>query len=228
MTSSKSNTSVAVDNVVLSFSANSLRVLLVLRGSEPFRNMWALPGGFVQPDESLEAAALRELREETGIRNAFIEQLYTFGAAHRDPRGRVVSVAYYALVKPSKSQPVAGDDAVQVKWFDITDLPKLAFDHREIITYAFSQLKQKFRYQPICFELLPAEFTLTQLQRLYESVLEMSLDKRNFRKKITSLDLLTATNEQLHAENSRNPVLYKFDLNKFARLTDSGAKFTLY
>jgi 8-oxo-dGTP diphosphatase len=228
MASTKNSISVAVDNVVLTFGGKSLHVLLVKRANNPFKTSWALPGGFVDANESLEAAALRELREETGIRNAFIEQLQTFGAVNRDPRGRVISVAYYALVRESQARLAPGDEVSDVKWFEIGNLPKLAFDHREIIAFAFSQLKQKFRFEPLCFELLPQEFTLTQLQRLYESVLETSLDKRNFRKKIVSLDLLRTSNEREHAENSRHPVLYKFDMTKFAQLSESGAKFTLY
>lgn len=227
-TKNPSYPAIAVDNVVLTFRDKALQVLLVQRKDNPYKGSWALPGGFVGNQESLEAAALRELLEETGIRKAFIEQLHTFGAVDRDPRGRVVSVAFYALVRAEQSHTVPGSDASDAQWFNVHELPDLGFDHVEIITYALSQLKQKFRFQPICFELLPKEFTMTQMQRLYESVLETELDKRNFRKKIASLDLLTTANAKQHTENKRSPILYRFDMAKFADLSESGAKFTLY
>jgi len=220
--------SVAVDSVVLTFASTTLQVLLIQRAHDPFKGWWALPGGFVEPDESLDAAALRELSEETGIRNAFIEQSHAFGAVDRDPRGRVISVAYYAMVRAGQAEQVAGGDAKDVQWFDVARLPDLAFDHQEIIRFALAQLKQKFRFEPICFELLPQQFTLTQMQRLYESVLETELDKRNFRKKVISLDLLSTANITQHRKNKRQAILYRFDTSKFARLRQSGAKFTMY
>src|SRR5690606_31003485 len=157
-----------------------LKVMLIQRALAPFEGKWALPGGFVRLDETIEEAARRELEEETGLHKLFLEQLYTFGAVHRDPRERVVSVAYYALVKMSDHKVRAATDARDAAWFGVHEVPSLAFDHTEILGMALARLRGKLRYQPIGFELLPKKFSLSQLQRLYELVLERDLDKRNF------------------------------------------------
>ena len=186
-----------VDCVIfgLDLEAESLKVILIERALEPFACMWAVPGGFVRPGETLEAAASRELREETGIADVFLEQLYTFGALKRDPRGWVVSVAYYALVSPEKHAIHAATDARQARWFPVDSLPRLAFDHAEILGTALERVRGKLTYAPIGFELLPRKFTIKQLQKLYEIVLGTSLDNRNFRKKIFGLDVLQELDE---------------------------------
>ena len=173
-----------VDCVVFGFDEGELKVLLIERALEPFQGRWALPGGFLRLEETVDEAARRELAEETGLRNVFLEQLYTFGAVGRDPRERVVSVAYYALVKLSDHRAKAATDASNAQWFPVSKVPKLAFDHAEVFAAALARLKGKVRYEPIGFELLPPKFTLSQLQHVYEAVLEMALDKRNFRKKV--------------------------------------------
>src|SRR5882672_10222447 len=160
-----------VDCVVFGFDGGELKVLLIQRGIEPFKGRWALPGGFVRVDETLDDAARRELEEETGLKSIFLEQLYTFGTLNRDPRERVVSVAYYALVKLSDHRARAATDAADAEWFPISKVPKLAFDHANILATALARLKAKVRYEPIGFELLPSRFTLSQLQHLYEAVL---------------------------------------------------------
>ena len=172
-----------VDCVVFGFDESELKVLLIQRALEPFKGKWALPGGFVHVDETLDEAARRELAEEAGLKNVFLEQLYSFGAVNRDPRERVISVTYYALVKLSGHNPEAATDAKKAKWFPVSKLPKLAFDHADMVVMALARLQGKVRYHPIGFELLPEEFTLSQLQHLYEAVLGTELDKRNFRKK---------------------------------------------
>ena len=174
---------VTVDIVVFAFDGQGLRILLIQRGQAPFEGQWALPGGFVHIDETLEGAALRELREETGLQDIFLEQLYTFGELDRDPRERTVSVAYVALVALPSRAPQAATDARDASWFDCSALPSVAFDHAQIIQVGLNRLRSKIRYQPIGFELLPRKFTLGQLQQLYEAVLGGQLDKRNFRKK---------------------------------------------
>src|SRR6266850_1526509 len=184
-----------VDCVVFGFDEAELKVLLIERGLEPFKGRWALPGGFVRVEETLDEAARRELVEETGLKNVFLEQLYSFGGIKRDPRERVVSVAYYALVKLSDHRAKAATDAANAEWFLVSKLPKLAFDHADILETALSRLKGKVRYEPIGFELLPAKFTLSQLQHLYEVCLEEPIDKRNFRKRILGMGLLVETDE---------------------------------
>jgi len=164
--------SLTVDCVVFGLDDENLKVLLIQRDLEPFQGKWALPGGFVRIDETLDAAAKRELQEETGVSNVYLEQLYTVGDLHRDPRERVVTVAYYALVKLSDHRIKATTDARNAGWFAISDTPKLAFDHDKILEMALTRLKGKLRYQPVGFELLPAKFTLTKLQKLNETVLE--------------------------------------------------------
>ena len=221
-----------VDCVVFGLDAEGLKVLLVERDLEPFKGRWALPGGFVHVDESVDDAARRELREETGLADVFLEQLYTFGAVGRDPRNRVVSVAYYALVNLSDQPPARGaTDVRDAKWFPVAKVtakaPPLAFDHADILAVAWERLKGKVRYQPIGFELLPRKFTLSQLQRLYETVLGRPLDKRNFRKKILSMGLLVELDEFQQDVAHRAARLYQFDEAKYQRLKKKGVDFEI-
>jgi 8-oxo-dGTP diphosphatase len=220
---------VTVDCVVfgLDLDAQDLKILLIQRRGQPFAGMWALPGGFVEMDETLEQSAKRELQEETGISRLYLEQLYTFGDPGRDPRERVVTVAYYALVKLTDHAIKADTDATDVGWFAVSDLPRLAFDHAKIVSVALNRLKGKVRYQPIGFELLPAKFTLSQLQRLYEVVLERELDKRNFRKKILGMGLLVETSEIQKDVAHRAARLYRFDEDRYRRLVQRGFNFEI-
>lgn len=216
-----------VDCVVFGVDDDELRVLLIQRDIEPFAGDWALPGGFVQMDESLDEAARRELREETGIGPVYLEQLYTFGGIDRDPRGRVVSVAYYALVKLSDHRVQAATDARDARWFPVWDTPTLAFDHERVLSVALERLRGKVRYQPIGFELLPAKFTLTQLQRVYEVILERELDKRNFRKKILAMGILVELDEVQQDVAHRAARLYRFDERAYRKLVKGGFDFQL-
>jgi 8-oxo-dGTP diphosphatase len=214
-----------VDCIVFGFDGGELQALLIRRALEPFLDSWALPGGFVRVEETLDQAARRELEEETGLREVFLEQLYTFGSVHRDPRERVVSVAYFALVKPGAV--AAATDAAEAKWFPVSSLPPLAFDHAEILPMALERLRGKLRYQPIGFELLPQKFTLTQLQSLYEAVLGQEIDKRNFRKKALSFELLIPLREK-HQEGAHRPAqLFRFDPAKYERLKKKGFVFEI-
>lgn len=219
--------SVTVDAVVFGFDDQDLKVLLIQRAGEPFAGCWALPGGFVDMDESLETAVRRELQEETGLSQVFLEQLYTFGEPQRDPRGRVISVAYYALVKLADHTVQAATDASNAAWFPVAELPKLAFDHEQIVEKARRRLQGKVRYQPIGFELLPQKFTLSQLQHLYEIVLERTLDKRNFRKKILSMDLLTDSGEIEQDVSHRAARLFSFNRKKYQALEKKGFNFEI-
>ncbi len=216
--------SLTVDCVIFGLDNESLKVLLIERLHDPFANTWALPGGFVDMDETIERAAQRELEEETGIPDMFMEQLYTFGGVDRDPRGRVVSVAYYSLVNLSDCKVVAGSDARQAKWFAVDNLPKLAFDHDKIMETAINRIKNKVRYQPIGFELLPEKFTITQLQSLYEMVLGRILDKRNFRKKFLKMNLLQELDAQQNVPH-RAAKFYKFDKENYKNLEAKGFLF---
>jgi 8-oxo-dGTP diphosphatase len=218
---------VAVDCVVFGFDAGELQVLLIKRGLPPFKGRWALPGGFVRLDETLDAAARRELAEEAGLADVYLEQLYTFGTVDRDPRERVLSVAYYALVALDRHPPTAATDADAAAWFAVSDLPSLAFDHAEIVSAAIARLRGKVRYQPVGFELLPKRFTLSQLQHLYEAVLERPLDKRNFRKKLLAMDVVVETDEVEQDVAHRAARLYRFDEAKYGRLVKQGFNFEL-
>jgi 8-oxo-dGTP diphosphatase len=216
-----------VDCVVFGLDDGELKVLLIQRGLEPFKGRWALSGGFVRVEETLEQAARRELEEEAGLKNVFLEQLYTFGAVDRDPRERVVSVAYYALVKLSDHRARAATDAAEAEWFPLSKVPKLAFDHHQILQTALDRLKAKVRYEPIGFELLPPEFTLTQLQHLYETILETPLDKRNFRKKVLGFGLLVSLKEKQLTGRHRPAQLFRFNTDKYAKLKKRGFNFEL-
>jgi 8-oxo-dGTP diphosphatase len=200
---------VTVDVVVFTVHEQALKVLLVERGIAPFQGLYAIPGGFVLAGETLEDAAFRELREETGTENVYLEQLYTFGDPGRDPRGRVVTVAYFALIPSGKSPLLAGTDAAAAAWFDVADLPRLAFDHARILDCAVNRLRSKLEYSTVGFELLPEKFTLTALQLLHEAILGKKLDKRNFRRKVLSTGILEARREK--AATGRKPAeLYSF------------------
>lgn len=217
----------AVDCVVFGLDDEDLKVLLIQRNLEPYAGKWALPGGFVHVDETLDDAARRELQEEAGLTKVFLEQLYTFGELKRDPRERVVSVAYFALVNIRDHRIQAATDARDAAWFAVSDLPSLAFDHRKVLRVALQRLKGKVRYQPVGFELLPARFTLSQLQHLYETILERTIDKRNFRRKVLAMDFLDETDEIERDVAHRAARLYRFNEAKYRRLVKEGFLFQL-
>jgi 8-oxo-dGTP diphosphatase len=216
-----------VDCVVLGFGGGDLQVLLIRRGLEPFAGSWALPGGFVDMDEDLDQAARRELEEETRLHDVFLEQLYTFGKPGRDPRGRVVSVAYYALVRPDQHPAAGGSDASEAAWHPVGAPPALAFDHAAILQTALDRLRGKIRYQPVGFELLAKRFTLGQLQSLYEAILGRRIDKRNFRKKLLAFDFIVPTEEFTTGGAHRPARLHRFDRRKYDSLTRKGFHFEL-
>ncbi len=220
---------VSVDAVVFGYtSEEGLSLLLINRGIEPFKGMWALPGGLVENKESLEEAVERELLEETGISINYLEQLYTFGQPGRDPRNRVVSVAYYGLVKPSTFHLKAATDAGDVDWFNINELPDLAFDHKAIINTAIERLKGKIVYEPIGFELLDKRFPFSELEKLYVTVLDKPIDRRNFKKKIMRYGFLVETKERQQLKGAGRPgFLYQFDEKKYFQLKEKGINIEL-
>ena len=210
--------SVTVDVIMMSLRQRDLQVMLVKRRSWPYEDMWAIPGGFVNMDESLESAAKRELREETSVQDVYLEQLYTFGDPGRDPRTRVITVVYFALLDSERLQVKAADDAQDVGWFSVYNLPPLAFDHEKILQYALNRLRGKLDYTTIAFNLLPEQFTLRELQRVYEIILHRRLDKRNFRKKILSTGILEDTEIKKMEGTHRPARLYRFNPAAEAKL----------
>ncbi|AZJ33687.1 MULTISPECIES: NUDIX domain-containing protein [Tenacibaculum] len=221
------NIKVAVDAVVFGYQQKELSVLLIKRGIEPFKGAWALPGGLVLENESLEHAVERELLEETGVTIDYLEQLYTFGTPKRDPRNRVISVTYFGLVSPNHFKISADTDAAEVQWFPIHELPKLAFDHNRILTTALQRLQNKINYQPIGFELLKKEFPFSDLENLYQTILNQKIDRRNFRKKIMSFGILTET-DKIHQPSSGRPAkLFKFNAKKYKELEKKGFHFEI-
>lgn len=201
---------VTVDIALFTVTQNQLKVLLIQRKSPPYEHMWALPGGFIHTGETLEEAAARRLREETNVDNIFLEQLRAFGFPDRDPRARVITVAYYALVSSEKLYLEAHANAEDIAWFGISELPELAFDHQEILITAHKRMKRLLQTTSVAFQLLPEKFTLSELQRVYELILEKPLDKRNFRKKILSSDILRDTTETKMEGYHRPAQLYAF------------------
>ncbi len=200
--------SVTVDVVIVTLRDNELHVLLIKRDTDPYRGAWALPGGFVNLDEALDAAARRKLEEETGVSHVYLEQLYTFGELDRDPRGRVISVAYIALV-PNPLAVHGGSDTGDAQWWPITSMPSLAFDHSEIVDYALTRLRYKIEYSAVGFRLMPPEFTLSELQKAYEVVLGDPLDKRNFRRRIMEAEVIEPLDE-VRSGDGRPARLYRF------------------
>ncbi len=210
----------SVDCVIFGFDAGELKVLLIERNEEPFKDWLALPGYIVGQDESIDAAAERILYELTGLRDLHMQQFHTFGEVNRHPQGRVITVAYYALIRingQKELRPVT-QYARKAFWRSVKDLPKLAFDHTDLFTTGFNKIKRRLYYQPIAFELLPEKFTLTQLQTLYEAILDKKLDKRNFRKKMLSYGFLKELDEKQKGVSYRAAKLYKFDKRKYAKI----------
>ncbi|MBI4434191.1 NUDIX hydrolase [Candidatus Uhrbacteria bacterium] len=203
---------VATDIVVFAIREGVLSVVLIRRAMPPFAGKWALPGGFVLPEETIDRSAQRELHEETGIRmsDGYLEQLYTFGGVQRDPRGRVISVAYLALIRGEDATPRGGSDAADAQWWPVADLPPLAFDHAKIVAYAVTRLQYKLEYTNVLYAVLPERFTLTELQAAYEAILGKSLDKRNFRKKIVALGFVRPTTQFRKPEQGRPAQLWRF------------------
>lgn len=218
---------VAVDAVVFGYDEKRLSVLLIKRGVAPFKDSWALPGGLVMDDESLEDAVTRELKEETAVTIDYLEQLYSFGKPGRDPRNRVVSISYFGLVRPNHFKIKADTDAKEVQWFPINELPSLAFDHQMILDMAKDRLKAKLQYQPIGFDLLNKEFPFSDLENLYTTILEHKIDRRNFRKKILSFEIVEET-DKIHQQGSGRPAkLFKFNKKKYDQLVQEGFHFEI-
>lgn len=219
----------SVDNVIFGFDGGDLKVLLIQRGAAPYRGKWALPGDLVYPNEDLDTAAERVLEQLTGLRGVYLEQVRTFGAVDRHPLGRVITIAYFSLIKISDYTVTPASFAQSAKWHSVAAVGDLAFDHNEILESCLNRLKRKVRMAPIGFELLPPKFTLTELQQLYESILAppKGIDKRNFRKKILSTNLLNDLNEVQEGVAHRPAKLYQFDREKYEQLVAEGYSFDI-
>lgn len=208
---------VSIDCVVFGFDGAELKILLIERNEEPFKDWWALPGNLVDKNESLDQSAQRILKELTGLSDVYMEQYDAFGAVNRHPEGRVVSVAYYALLRLGGDKPVKplSSFAKKAQWVNVYDLPKLAFDHQDILQKGLEKIKRRIKHLPLAFELLPEKFTLTQIQIVYELILGKKLDKRNFRKKMLSFNILKDLDEKQRGVFFRAATLYRFDRRKY-------------
>lgn len=211
---------VTTDCVIFGFDGSDLKVLLIERGIEPFKGKWALPGGFLKMDETAHEGALRELEEETGMNNAYIRQFHTFTEPGRDPRERVITIAHYALVRLQEVK--GGDDAAQARWFTMDEIPPLAFDHDRILRMAQKMLRERIHFEPVGFELLPETFTMKQLQNLYEAILDVHFDRRNFAKKMFHLGLLIQTEDMVRTSPKRESQLLRFNKEKYDELKQKG------
>lgn len=212
--------SVTTDCVIFAFDGTKLQVLLVKRGVEPYKDRWAFPGGFLQMEESAEEGALRELQEETGLKAAYIKQFHTFTSPHRDPRERVITIAYYALVKMQEVK--GGDDAAEAQWFPIDKVPALAFDHDQILRVAQKELRQQIHFEPVGFELLPEKFTIKELQNLYEAILDVRFDRRNFYNKMKHFEILELLDERAKPTPKKEAFLFRFNQAKYDELKQKG------
>ena len=211
---------VTTDCVIFGFDGERLQVLLIERGIEPFKGRWAFPGGFIKMHETAEEGALRELKEETGMMNAFIQQFHTFSNPLRDPRERVITIAFYALVRIQEVK--GGDDAASARWFPLDEIPALAFDHDHMLRMATQRLRQEIHFHPIGFELLPEKFTLRELQSLYEAILGITFDRRNFAKKMLHLEILNELDETVWPTPKREAKLFSFNAGKYEELKRKG------
>lgn len=211
---------VTTDCVIFGFDGERLQVLLIERGIEPFKGRWAFPGGFIKMDETAEEGALRELKEETGMENAFIQQFHTFSNPLRDPRERVITIAFYALVRIQEVK--GGDDAASARWFPLDEIPALAFDHDHMLRMATQRLRQEIHFHPIGFELLSEKFTLRELQSLYEAILGITFDRRNFAKKMLHLEILNELDETVWPTPKREAKLFSFNAGKYEELKRKG------
>ncbi len=218
---------VSVDCVVFGYHENRLKILLIKRGAAPFKGMWALPGDLVYPNENIDVAAQRILRDLTGIEQLFMEQTQVYGKVDRHPAGRVITTGYYSLIDIAKHDPHASAWADGVYWVDLEAIPELAFDHGEILNDALKVLQQRVRHQPVGFELLPEKFALADLQALYEALLNEKYDKANFRKRILSMNLLISLKENQKDVPHRPARLYKFDKQRYDELRAKGFSFEL-
>ncbi|GAA5520134.1 NUDIX hydrolase [Aliifodinibius salicampi] len=216
---------VALDCIIFGFDRSGLKLLLIKRDFEPEKGNWSLMGGFLNRDESLDDAANRILHKLTGLKNVYLEQLYGFGEVDRDPVERTISIAYYALIN-IRSHDKELMDKYDARWFPIDDLPDLIFDHGEMVKAAKSRLKYRASHEPVGFELLPEKFTMPELQILYEGIYETELDKRNFRRRILSMDILTKTNEKQKKYSKKGAFLYKFNEDKYEEKVDQGDSLT--
>ncbi len=207
----KSAYPLSVDCVVFGYDGKELKTALIERKNPPFQGKWALPGGFMEGDETVEAAALRELQEETGIDNLYLEQFHVFSNPNRDPRGRVITVAFFALVDSLQYTLKASEDASKARWWPTYDLPALAFDHQEVYEKALNALRNRLKLRPIMFDLLPQEFTLNALQKLQEQITHTKIDKRNFRKKIATSAYIKPLGKMTQGSPHRPAQLYGFD-----------------
>lgn len=212
--------SVTTDCVIFGFDGSKLKVLLIKRGGEPYKGRWAFPGGFMQIDESAEQGARRELKEETGLETVYIRQFHTFSEPNRDPRERVVTIAYYALVRLQEVK--GGDDAAEASWFALDQVPQLAFDHDLILRKAEQALRQQIHFEPIGFELLPEKFTVRELQNLYEAILDVHFDRRNFYNKMMRLGMLEQTDQTVNPSKKREAFLFRFNKSKYDELKQKG------
>lgn len=211
---------VTTDCVILGFDGSELKMLIVKRGIEPFKGSWALPGGFLRMHETIEECAQRELLQETGVEQSFMKQFGVFSALDRDPRGRVVTVAFYALVKLTEVK--GGDDAAEAKWVSLDEIPHLAFDHDMIVASALKHIREDIHFRPLGFELMPERFTLPQLQRLYEAILGVKFERSNFAKKLLKTGMLNVLGERAEAHGYRPPELYSFNRERYKSLKQTG------
>lgn len=214
---------IAVDCIILGFDGENLKALLIKRGFEPGLGSWSLMGGFVKGEESVDAGAARILKELTGLTDIYMEQLYCFGEVNRDPGGRVVSIAYFALIKINTSPQLMKEH--NAKWFNIKRLPALVFDHKKMILLAKARIRIRAASRPVGFELLPEKFTLPQLQNLYEAIYDTSFDKRNFSRKLLSLNVLKKLTTKEKLNSKKGAFYYMFDHNKYKKLEHQGVKF---
>lgn len=212
----RSHYPISVDSVIFGYTEGKLKVSLIKRKKEPFVGMWAIPGGFMEGNETVEETAFRELKEETGIEDIYLEQFGVFNKPGRDPRGPTVTVAFFALINSDDCRLIASEDAAKAKWWPAYELPPLAFDHDEIYKKALEALRIALRTRPLAFELLPKEFTLTHLQDLYEQVFNIKLDKRNFRKKISKMDFIQLSGNKTKGERHRPALLYHYDPKRYS------------